>query len=536
MRSRTIVRTLGTTIVLGAASLAAAATAWGSPPAAFTTNSDGTAVNANHYQDKCDVYLDGGPIGATEGDGDYVFFQLAPSGQADPNGPELLATDANANRTFTISGGNVVYTGTHPVSTDVLTGQALIDLCDPSYPDNGYADTPNGGGVYIVAICPAANQTPSACKYDMFKVVGSTPPSGGTDLVATKTAAGSFTRTYTWTTSKSVDKSTVSTSGNTVTANYTVGVTKSAPSDSNFVVSGEVTVFNPNDGTVSGVAVSDSIGTTTCTVTGGSDTIEAGGSAVFDYSCALTGATATDTGTNTADVTWDAASISSPDATATATAPYDFTAPPTVVGNCTTVSDTLKGTLGTVCASQTFSYPLTLSVPAAGCQTFPNTASESASGSSASAAVTLCRLNSNGYTMGFWQNKNGQAKITGSHAGICTFLAHYPNVLTLPSPCTAKALAGYVTSVISAANASGTGAAMFKGQFLATALSAYFSPALANTGIAVSPALFGNSCLTVSQLLAFGNANYATLSGNKANFMAVKSVYDAINNDQALTC
>ena len=57
---------------------------------------------------------------------------------------------------------------------------------------------------------------------------------------------------------------------------------------------------------------------------------------------------------------------------------------------------------------------------------------------------------------------------------------------------------------------------MFKGQFLATALSAYFNASLASTGIAVSPSsLYGTTCMTAPQLLTFGNATCATLSANK---------------------
>jgi hypothetical protein len=313
-------------------------------------------------------------------------------------------------------------------------------------------------------------------------------------------------------------------------------VTKSAPVDSGYTVTGQVTVFNPNEVPATGVAVSDAIGTTTCSVSGGSTIVVAGGSEVFDYTCSLATGTA---GTNTATVTWDKASVDSLDDSATATAGFDFLAAPTVVGNCTTVSDTLKGTLGTVCASTTFPYTLSVTVPASGCATYDNTASETTSGTSASASVQVCRTNSNGLTMGYWQNKNGQAQITGD-ASLCAYLALYPTVLTgLPSPCSSAKLAGktgYVSSVINAANAAGDGAPMFKGQFLATALSAHFNSALASTGIAVSGAIFGSTCMTVSQLLTFGNVNYAALSANKTSFMAVKAVYDAINNNTAVTC
>jgi hypothetical protein len=406
------------------------------PPAAFTTNSDGSAVNANHYQDKCDVYLNGGPVSADVGDGSFVFFVLAPSGQADPNGPDLLSTDSNANRTFTSSGGDVSYGGTHTTSTDTVTGGTLIDLC-------GYNDTPNPGGVYILAICHADNQTPSGCKYDAFKVEGTNPPEGGTDLVATKTAVPSFDRSFSWSSAKSTSTPYFRTNQSTVTAQYSATITKSAASDSNFVVSGVIDVFNPNDGAVSGVAATDSIGSVNCAVSGGSSTIPGGGSTEFSYSCSLPSATASDSGTNTAVVTWDASSVNSPGSSTNATAPYDFSAAtPTVSGNCTTVSDTLKGSLGTICSTTTFNYSVVLNVPASGCTTYPNTVSESTSGTSASANVQVCRTNSYGFTIGYWQNKNGQAYIQAHAAALCTYLSQYGNILTgLPS-CSGANIAG----------------------------------------------------------------------------------------------
>jgi len=61
--------------------------------AIFTTVSDGTVVNANQYDSKCAVYLDGGPgphapaTAAGLPDGEY-YFQVT-----DPNGKTLLSTD-----------------------------------------------------------------------------------------------------------------------------------------------------------------------------------------------------------------------------------------------------------------------------------------------------------------------------------------------------------------------------------------------------------------------------------------------------------
>lgn len=502
-------------------------------PASFTTNATGSAVNQNHYAAKCDVYLNGGPTGAALPTGSYTFFVLQPGGQATPNGPDLLSSDANSNRTFSSTNGTISYTGTHPVGTDAVTGNKLIGLCD-------YNTTSNPGGVYILAICPTDNQTPSGCRYDAFKVAGAPT----VDLTATKTAVGAFTRTYSWGLTKSVDKTYVQASGGTATFNYTVSVTKSTGADSGFTVTGKIQVFNPNTASVTGVTVSDAIGDTTCAVTGGSSTIAGGGSATFDYSCSLADATAATTGTNVATISWNQPSINSPNSSTTASAPFDFSADPTLVGDCTTVTDRFDGTpqtLGSPCASTTFQYPHTVPIPQTGCRSYTNTAVESTSGSSDSETVKACGTNSNGFTIGYWSNKNGQGKIkNAAEGGLCAYLAGYSAVLSgappFPSPCNATTLPKYVADVIAAANASGTGVAMFKAQFLATALSAYFSSALANTGVVVPASIDADGCMTVSELLVYGNASFGTLSADRAALLALKDIYDNINNNNQVTC
>jgi hypothetical protein len=541
-------RRLAATLAVALSSIAplflSSGTAQAVSPASFTTDSTGSAVNKNHYTNKCDVYLNGGPTGAALPAGSYVFFVLAPGGQADPNGPKKLSNDSNAARTFTSDGSDVTYGGAHPTSTDSVTGHTLINLCDPALASQGYNDTPNPGGVYILAICQAGNQTPSGCKYDAFKVVGANQQRGGTDLVATKTAVGSFRRTFRWNVEKSVDKTRVQTNANTATFNYTVVATKDAGTDSNFKVTGQIQVFNPNDNNVTGVAVTDAIGLTNCTVGGGSTTIAAGGNTTFTYTCSLPGANQTTTGTNVATITWDKSSVNSPNDSATAQAPFDFTAAPTLVHNCTTVTDTLGSTtttLGTVCATHTFTYSRNLAVPQVGCTVFTNTARESASGTSDSVSVTVCRTNVGGHTIGFWQNKNGQAKVanaatTGSPT-LCTFLQGYPNVLSgFPSPCNSTTLPPYVSNVVQSATCSGDCTTMYRAQFLGTALSVYFTPALGTTGVITPASITGDSCMTVNQLLSFGNTNFNTLKLDKSKLVAIKDIYDNINNNNQVTC
>ncbi len=132
--------------------------------AIFTTLEDGSRVNANIYDSKLDVYLDGGPgpnapqSAAGLPDGNY-YFQVT-----DPSGKTLLSTDPVLCREFRVADGIIVeyvsagrtYTkgaktyacnldghdnGKHDTGADVDHGALTIQLMP-------YDDTPNKGGVY----------------------------------------------------------------------------------------------------------------------------------------------------------------------------------------------------------------------------------------------------------------------------------------------------------------------------------------------------------------------------------------------------
>ena len=126
--------------------LVVSASAQGVFGAIFTTNSDGTEVNANIYADKGDVYLDGGPgpgapkTAAGLPDGTY-YFQVT-----DPSGKTLLSTDPLNCRQFIVSGGIITaVTGPcpHTPGSDVDHGATTVQLMP-------YKDTPNSGGEYKV--------------------------------------------------------------------------------------------------------------------------------------------------------------------------------------------------------------------------------------------------------------------------------------------------------------------------------------------------------------------------------------------------
>jgi cysteine-rich repeat protein len=116
--------------------------------AIFTTLVDGSRVNANIYQAKTDVYLDGGPgnqapkSAAALPDGDYYFMVT------DPSGKTLLSQDAIQCRRVTIDDGVIVaWVATagcsHLTGNDQDHDATTVQLMP-------YSDTPNNGGEYKV--------------------------------------------------------------------------------------------------------------------------------------------------------------------------------------------------------------------------------------------------------------------------------------------------------------------------------------------------------------------------------------------------
>ncbi|MCK4457898.1 MAG: hypothetical protein KAW39_09185 [Thermoplasmata archaeon] len=147
------------------------------PGAIFTSLEDGTMVNANHYADKRDVYLNGGPgphappHAAGLPDGNY-YFQVT-----DPSGKKLLSEDpaicrefrvedgviaeyVSIGRTYTVQKGN----GNGPTETFDCYQEGwefgMHDLGWNLWADSltiqlmPYKDTPNKGGVYKVWATP----------------------------------------------------------------------------------------------------------------------------------------------------------------------------------------------------------------------------------------------------------------------------------------------------------------------------------------------------------------------------------------------
>lgn len=141
--------------------------------AIFTTTANGSAVNANLFDSKCAVYLDGGPgphapaHAAGLPDGDY-YFQVT-----DPNGTQLLSTDPVSNRRFHVAGGVIVaFTGTggpaHPTGVDQdhpELGAITISLANSSCPTD-FLNTSNPGNVYKVWVTPVSSFTGNPSNVD----------------------------------------------------------------------------------------------------------------------------------------------------------------------------------------------------------------------------------------------------------------------------------------------------------------------------------------------------------------------------------
>ncbi len=165
------------TIVLSVSGLQGALAAI--PGAIFTTDVNGVPVNQNHFADKCDVYLNGGP-GPTAPPwaaglpaGDY-YFQVT-----DPSGNVLLSSDAIGERAFQVTTGVITaYLGSTHNWNVVGPPEIVVQLCP-------YADTPNPGGEYKVWATLQSDYSPGSGKHgflpsqsktDNFKVAAQGEP------------------------------------------------------------------------------------------------------------------------------------------------------------------------------------------------------------------------------------------------------------------------------------------------------------------------------------------------------------------------
>jgi hypothetical protein len=204
------------------------------------------------------------------------------------------------------------------------------------------------------------------------------------DLTVTKTATPSFTRTFGWDIEKEADAEIIYTA-DTATVKWTVTVTKDTGTDSDWAVSGTITVHNPNDFEVDGVSVSDTLPDGDCVVTNDSLDVPANDDASTDYTCTFTSNPGS--GTNTATITWP--EIGSPNTSATGTADYVFGDPTTITNDEIDVTDTY-GKSWHFTDSGSVDYEKTYTDPAGTCTDHENTATITQTGDDASDTVEVC--------------------------------------------------------------------------------------------------------------------------------------------------
>jgi hypothetical protein len=547
-------------------------------------------VNCNQYGSKEYVWMNGGPVAAALTPGTYFFAVLQPGGQGNneannPNdgtgknlsdkspapwadginsdGSARPSGDSYLNRVFTVNeDGSISYSG------NAAGGETPHSFAGSKIRLFPYDDTPNPGGVYIMAICSLADVVPaqgtpgvnpSDCKYDAFKVNDGTTTGGEAAILdIEKGVTATYDADYTYLLEKSVSPTGTQTAavGTSVAFDYTVQVTRTGPIYSGWELGGSITVKNPNSAAVIIDGITDELQNapagSSCTVSGlttaGERTIPGGsvadpGSKTYNYTCALDAAPVAPATsiTNKATVAWSRQLLDNGDLLAAGnnvfeTGTITFAADQ-VTNASATITDVYNGTgstLGTMtladASPKTYTYSKSIPVSANVCTTRNNTATATPSNgglpSSDNESATVCPPNtSGGLTMGYWQNNNGQRQIaTASCTALRTYLRTYLPFQDLSATATCGSaqavntayksvqigsITEYVSSVIFFANAKGASLnAMLKGQMLATALSAHFDPTLASAKIDLTKV-----CSLASNCTGANIANYSVFWG-----------------------
>jgi hypothetical protein len=212
------------------------------------------------------------------------------------------------------------------------------------------------------------------------------------ELTAEKTADAEYTRTYTWTIEKNVDPDSHSGFiGDTFSSDYEVIVDQTV-TDSDFKVTGTITVANPTPFTVE-FEVDDTVNGTTAVVECPTYELGPGEDTTCTYEADL-GDEDPGNGTNTAVIT----SLNEDVDGATAEDDYEFGDPTNIEGYETVnVSDTVQGDLGETSGDYIFEYsddfecPTDTSLYVDGVYEFevPNTATIDETGQSDDANVTV---------------------------------------------------------------------------------------------------------------------------------------------------
>lgn len=307
--------------------------------------------------------------------------------------------------------------GVNPVFSSVISGDLKGDGNGLLQPSEVWEYSATGTALNLSSPPAGFTPTPNACQQgqtvpgrNAYVNIGTVtiPNTSDTDpssycnpeasVTVAKTAVTSYIRTYTWEIAKSVSPSVVNLfEGQNANVGYTVQVTRSAPVDSGWQVSGVISVTNSGASAVQVNSVADSIsdvGNVSVTCPAGSvpGSLGANATLVCTYTSALPDGTAR---TNTATATFNTSS------TATGTAAVTFGDPTTVVNGSVNVQDVYNGlapeTIGTNISSNT-SIPYTRNVVCGsdltyvnGVATYPrlNTATIVETNQSANASMTV---------------------------------------------------------------------------------------------------------------------------------------------------
>lgn len=558
--------------------------AWGVAGFITVTNTNAVAFEGVTVTDAgCTVQ--GGANATIPANGSMTFpYSCTPvSGAAGTNIATATWDAASYDTPHGSATGSAAYTFTSPTTivdgsitvTDSVRGLLGVVQYNESNPKNfSYSVTFTGDPA---GTCTTHNNTVT------FEA-GTTHASGtatqavrvcvGADLVVAKTATPTFTRAYAWTLSKAVTPTLVQNQLGIGVFNYTVVVQHDAGVDSDWAIQGVITVTNPNDWEAIVVDIPDEVSNNgVCLVTDGLGvSVPAGGTVTRDYLCTYATAPDPKAGVNTAMATWDRAAAFTPSGQASGTAAFEFASPTRTLNQVVHLTDTMPGSTANATLNaavdpspQAYTYQKIFQSPGGvnNCERVSNTAELTEVNLVSVAVVEVCGPAKTGaLTIGYWQNKNGQAILSGGGAtsGVCnaaTWLRLHVPFQDLQSTATCSQLAAYVTTVIKAANASGsTMNAMLKAQMLATALDVYYSdPALGGNkigavvplgGVAIdltnvpsigntSAAFGGATGMTVQQILTYA-AGQANAGGTnwygqvKAVQELAKDVFDAVNN------
>ena len=498
-----------------------------------------------------------------QGASDGVLNTTECDAQNDPNGanqPYLLwvfTTDGGSADSAVLHLGG---TGSGTYNADTSTGNTFKFVTPYYVPDSSltaYASfnvDATGNGAWNLVIshgCPG----------------GRTAAAGPS---VTKTAAGSYDDTYTWTVDKSADKTHfgindqpgVNSTGTTVTVNYTITDTHGTSAVSNVKVAGTITVHNPDsanetlDGITDQIVDGSSTHVANCTVDTTGGLVVAPGDTPFPYSCDLGSNLPAGDVFNSVTVTWSDQDVGTTQHLAAGSASYTtpsaiaFTA--NEIDECDTLSDTYNpaglphqycvGDTGEVdngdgTFSFTFTYSKDLTVPALGtCVDYTNTATSTTNDlgltPNDSVTVTVCHYNAP-LTIGYWKNheyKCAAGEKTG-HNG-CNNNGPF-TVQFLP-----QSLGNYVVNttakaqaVFDANNCSSTTSQGAVACLAAQLLAAELNVANVSDPSCISSTITAANAFLVSVGYTGPSGSYSLSAAQRAQALSLKTTLDNYNNN-----